>query len=169
MQTKRRSEEDELKVEESVKTSIESSTDDYRLDDLLARVEAKHEDDETPVVEADSGAHVIGSGDDDATVDEVLDKISADAASKLEDTVNADTARLAASSHKLVASKVRKSSKQYNGYVGFCGGAIVLGAVWLAVGLLTKSAWPIPFFGIWNEVCGGFLVMWGGLMLLDAR
>ena len=166
-----------LKIEELASTNVSETGDEGGLDDLLKRVEERHAGDETDTVDAtDDGASVASAdaaagkdAEQETTVEEVLEKVDRAAAGKLEDTVKADEARLKASSHKLVASKVRKSSKQYSGYVAFCLGAVVLGAVWLIVGLLTKSVWPIPLFGVWNEVCGAFLIMWGGLMLLDAR
>lgn len=179
MQTRRRVEDGDLKIEELVSTNVSNAGDGGSLDDLLKRVEEQHAGDETDTVDAagDGAAAAsapvdaaAGKGNEQATtVEEVLEKVDRASAGKLEDTIKADEARLKASSHKLVASKVRKSSKQYSGYVAFCVGAIVLGAVWLAVGLLTGSVWPIPLFGVWNEVCGAFLIMWGGLMLLDAR
>lgn len=175
MQTRRRVEDEDLKIEELASTNVSEAGDGGSLDDLLKRVEEQHAGDETDAVDAtgdDSAASSASAGKGDeqsTTVEEVLEKVDRTSASKLEDTIKADEARLKASSHKLVASKVRKSSTQYSGYVAFCVGAIILGAVWLAVGLLTGSVWPIPLFGVWNEVCGAFLIMWGGLMLLDAR
>lgn len=172
-------EDEDLKVEELTSTNASEAGDGESLDDLLKRVEEQHTGDETDTVDAtgDGAAASItsagaasGKGDEQSTtVEEVLEKVDRISAGKLEDAIKADEARLKASSHKLVASKVRKSSTQYSGYVAFCVGAIILGAVWLAVGLLTGSVWPIPLFGVWNEVCGAFLIMWGGLMLLDAR
>lgn len=179
MQTRRREEDEDLKIGELASNNVSEAGDDGDLDDLLKRVEAQHAGDEPDAVDATGDGTAASSASADAaagkggeqatTVEEVLEKVDRAAAGKLEDTIKADEARLKASSHKLVASKVRKSSKQYSGYVAFCVGAIVLGAVWLAVGLLTGSVWPIPLFGVWNEVCGAFLIMWGGLMLLDAR
>lgn len=175
MRTRRRVEDEDLKIEELASTNVSNAGDGESLDDLLKRVEEQHTGDETDTVDAtgdDAAASsaAAGKGDEQSTtVEEVLEKVDRTSAGKLEDTIKADEARLKASSHKLVASKVRKSSTQYSGYVAFCVGAIILGAVWLAVGLLTGSVWPIPLFGVWNEVCGAFLIMWGGLMLLDAR
>lgn len=185
METNRRSEDEELKIEGLASADAAGGAGDG-LDGLLEKIEAAHAGDEPETVEpaGDSQAPAVdggtaGEGDGSGkisdgsetatTVEEILDKVGVDAAGKLADTIKADEERLKTSSHRIVASKVRKNSKQYQGYVAFCLGAIVLGAVWLAVGLLTKSGWPIPFFGVWNEVCGAFLVVWGGLMLLNAR
>lgn len=180
METRRRSEDDELKIEGLASADAAAAGAGDGLDGLLEKIEAAHAGDGLETVEpagdsqapAGDGAAADGTGDGSktaATVEEILDKVGADAAGKLEDTIKADEERLKTSSHRIVANKVRKNSKKYQGYAAFCLGAIVLGAVWLIVGLLTKSVWPIPFFGVWNEVCGAFLVVWGGLMLLNAR
>lgn len=180
METSRRSEDDELKIEGLASADAAAAGAGDGLDGLLEKIEAAHAGDGLETVEpagdsqapAGDGAAADGTGDSSktaATVEEILDKVGVDAAGKLEDTIKADEERLKTSSHRIVANKVRKNSKKYQGYAAFCLGAIVLGAVWLIVGLLTKSVWPIPFFGVWNEVCGAFLVVWGGLMLLNAR
>lgn len=172
-------EDEDLKLGELASTNAPEAGDGGSLDDLLKRVEEQHAGDETDTVDATGDGAAASSAPAGAaagkgveqpiTVEEVLEKVDRASAGKLEDAIKADETKLKASSHKLVASKVRKSSTQYSGYVAFCVGAIILGAVWLAVGLLTGSVWPIPLFGVWNEVCGAFLIMWGGLMLLDAR
>ena len=180
METRRRSEDDELKIEGLASANAAAAGAGDGLDGLLEKIEAAHAGNGLETVEpagdsqapAGDAAAADENGDGSktaATVEEILDKVGVDAAGKLEDTIKADEERLKTSSHRIVANKVRKNSKQYQGYAAFCLGAIVLGAVWLAVGLLTKSVWPIPFFGVWNEVCGAFLVVWGGLMLLNAR
>lgn len=180
METSRRSEDDELKIEGLASADAAAAGAGDGLDGLLEKIEAAHAGDGLETVEpvgdsqapAGDGAAADGTGDSSKTADtveEILDKVGVDAAGKLEDTIKADEERLKTSSHRIVANKVRKNSKKYQGYAAFCLGAIVLGAVWLIVGLLTKSVWPIPFFGVWNEVCGAFLVVWGGLMLLNAR
>lgn len=163
-------EDEDLKIEELAQTNVSEAGDGGSLDDLLKRVEEQHAGDEPDAVDATGDGAAAGKGaEQPTTVKEVLEKVDRASASKLEDAIKADEDRLKASSHKLVASKVRKSPTQYSGYVAFCVGAIILGAVWLAVGLLTGSVWPMPLFGVWNEVCGAFLIMWGSLMLLDAR
>lgn len=180
METSRRSEDDELKIEGLASANAAAAGAGDGLDGLLEKIEAAHAGDGLEAVEpagdsqapAGDGGTAGENGDGSKTaptVEEILDKVGVDAAGKLADTIKADEERLKTSSHRIVASKVRKNSKQYQGYAAFCLGAIVLGAVWLAVGLLTKSVWPIPFFGVWNEVCGAFLAVWGGLMLLNAR
>ena len=186
METSRRSEDDELKIEGLASADAAAAGAGDGLDGLLEKIEAAHAGDGLETVEpagdsqapagdgatADENGGSSKTGDGSktaATVEEILDKVGVDAAGRLEDTIKADEERLKTSSHRIVANKVRKNSKKYQGYAAFCLGAIVLGAVWLIVGLLTKSVWPIPFFGVWNEVCGAFLVVWGGLMLLNAR
>lgn len=146
---------------------------DDHLDELLARVEAKHDDtvDEPKSTDAsEPTANTEATGEaKPQTVEELLDQIDAKSKSEVDKAIKADERKVTQNVNSFILTKTRKSTKKYSGYLAFCLTVMAIGAVWAGVGIATGSQWPIPWFGWWNVGCGGFLVVWGGMLLLDLR
>ena len=104
------------------------------------------------------------------TLDDILDEVDAKAKSQVIQAEELDQRRLTKAVNPIIKAKAEQSRKaSAKGWVPFCVALIMIGVVWMVVGFCTAGEWPIPFFGGWNMACGGFLIVYGGLMLLGWR
>lgn len=104
------------------------------------------------------------------TLDDILDEVDAKAKSKVVQAEELDQRRLTKAVNPIIKAKAEQSRKaSAKGWIPFCVALIVIGVAWMVVGFCTAGEWPIPFFGGWNMACGGFLIVYGGLMLLGWR
>lgn len=124
----------------------------------------------------DDGSSDPASGGDSTaskskpTLDDILDKVDAKAKSQVIQAEELDQRRLTKAVNPIIKAKAEQSRKaSAKGWIPFCVALIVIGVVWMVVGFCTAGEWPVPFFGGWNMACGGFLIVYGGLMLLGWR
>lgn len=104
------------------------------------------------------------------TLDDILNEVDAKAKSKVAQAEELDQRRLTKAVNPIIKAKAEQSRRaSAKGWVPFCVALIMIGVVWMVVGFCTAGEWPIPFFGGWNMACGGFLIVYGGLMLLGWR
>ena len=121
----------------------------------------------------DKSSDPASGGDSTAskpTLDDILNEVDAKAKSKVAQAEELDQRRLTKAVNPIIKAKAEQSRRaSAKGWVPFCVALIVIGVVWMVVGFCTAGEWPIPFFGGWNMACGGFLIVYGGLMLLGWR
>lgn len=124
----------------------------------------------------DDGSSDPASGGDSTaskskpTLDDILDEVDAKAKSQVIQAEELDQRRLTKAVNPIIKAKAEQSRKaSAKGWIPFCVALIVIGVVWMVVGFCTAGEWPVPFFGGWNMACGGFLIVYGGLMLLGWR
>lgn len=150
--------------------------DDNGLDELSVRVEERLNAEEpggTPDSTGDSGAHDDSDSDaieDKPTLDSILAQVDSDAKSKVGQAEELDNRRLTFAVNPIIRSKASRTKEgTAKGWLPFCLTIIIVGIVWAVIGFCTGGSWPIPLFGWWNMACGCFLVVYGGLMLLNWR
>lgn len=170
---------EDMQVDTRDHEALEALSD--RLEERLNREDAQSPSQTTDAPKEDGGEPPVDGADDEPshagppadapkTIDDILDKVDADAKSKVGQAVDLDQRRLTTAVNPIIKAKAEQSRKaSARGWVPFCFALMVLGLVWMTVGFCTAGKWPLPFLGGWNMACGGFLLVYGGLMLLGTR
>lgn len=197
MAVSRKREQSDLKVDILIDDVLQHKNDQMNLDNedhdddfrrMSEHLERRLDEEDSRVVRAgsnesglvndtsnpnpSSGALALDGNDVDhkPTLDDILNEVDAKAKSKVTQAEELDQRRLTKAVNPIIKAKAEQSKKaSAKGWVPFCVTLIVIGIVWMVVGFCTTGAWPIPFFGGWNMACGGFLIVYGGLMLLGWR
>lgn len=164
---------DALARKEEMDNEETGSHDEVRFDALAETLDRKLADDDAIESEPAHDATTGDAGEPEpvppATLDAILDAVDMESKEKMHSTLQDDQRNLTTTVNPLIRMKAERTKKQYKGYLPFCFALMGIGLVWLIIGICTKGAYPIPFFGTWNIAWPAFMMIFGGLLFLDWR